>query len=118
MEVVSPEIHDYYMAVIQGLTHFTSLALGLTIDSMGLDLENLKRFATPAFHRRLNEISHLLSQDADLYAAMPMLNSTYGVFYREFERIILELKAVIAKKETEEFVRLFDQARDRFRSTI
>lgn len=117
VEVVSPEIHDYYMAVIQGLTHFTSLALGLTIDSMGLDLESLKRFATPAFHRRLNEISHLLSQDADLYAAMPMLNSTYGVFYREFERIILELKAVIAKKETEEFVRLFDQARDRFRST-
>ena len=117
VEVVSPEIHDYYMAVIQGLTHFTSLALGLTIDSMGLDLENLKRFATPAFHRRLHEISHLLSQDADLYAAMPMLNSTYGVFYREFERIILELKAVIAKKETEEFVRLFDQARDRFRSS-
>jgi prephenate dehydrogenase len=117
VEVVSPEIHDYYMAVIQGLTHFTTLAFGLTIDSIGLDLKNLKRFATPAFHRRLNEISHLLSQDADLYAAMPMLNSTYGVFYREFERIILELKAVIAKKETEEFVRLFDKARDRFSSS-
>ena len=117
VEVVSPEIHDYYMAVIQGLTHFTTLALGLTIDSMDLDLKNLQRFATPAFHRRLNEISHLLSQDADLYAAMPMLNSTYGVFYREFERIILELKAVIAKRETEEFIRLFDQARDRFRSS-
>ena len=116
VEVVSPEIHDYYMAVIQGLTHFTTLAFGLTIDSIGLDLENLKRFATPAFHRRLNEISHLLSQDADLYAAMPMLNSTYGVFYREFERIILELKAVIAKRESEEFIRLFDKARDRFRS--
>jgi prephenate dehydrogenase len=117
VEVVSPEIHDYYMAVIQGLTHFTTLALGLTIDSMDLDLESLKRFATPVFHRRLDEISHLLSQDADLYAAMPMLNSTYGVFYREFERIILELKAVIARKETDEFIRLFDQARERFRSS-
>jgi len=117
VEVVSPEVHDYYMAVIQGLTHFTSLALGLTIDSMGVDLVKLKRFATPAFNRRLTEISHLLSQDADLYAAMPMLNSTYGVFYREFERIILELKAVIARRETEEFVRLFDRARDRFRSS-
>ena len=117
VEVVSPEVHDYYMAVIQGLTHFTSLALGLTIDSMDVDLRKLKRFATPAFNRRLNEISHLLSQDADLYAAMPMLNSTYGVFYREFERIILELKAVIAKKETEEFIRLFDRARDRFGSS-
>jgi prephenate dehydrogenase len=117
VEVVSPEIHDYYMAVIQGLTHFTSLALGLTIDSMDLDLKKLKRLATPVFHRRLNEISHLLSQDADLYAAMPMLNSTYVVFYREFERIIFELKAVIARKETEEFIRLFDQARDRFRSS-
>lgn len=115
VEVVLPEVHDYYMAVVQGLTHFSTLALGLTIDSMGLDLENLKRFATPAFHRRLMEISHLLSQDADLYAAMPMLNATYGVFCREFERIILELKAVIAKKDSEEFIRLFDKARRHFR---
>ena len=115
VEVVLPEVHDYYMAVVQGLTHFSTLALGLTIDSMGLDLESLKRFATPAFHRRLMEISHLLSQDADLYAAMPMLNATYGVFYREFERIILELKAVIAKKDAEEFIRLFDKARSHFR---
>jgi len=62
VEVVSPEVHDYYMAVVQGLTHFSTLALGLTIDSLGIDLKNLKRFATPAFHRRLMEIGHLLSQ--------------------------------------------------------
>jgi len=117
IEVVSPEIHDYYMAVVQGLTHFSTLVLGLTIDSLGIDLENLKRFATPAFHRRLMEITHLLSQEADLYAAMPMLNSTYGVFYREFERIILELKGIIAKKDMHEFIRLFDKARDHFSSS-
>ncbi len=104
------------MAVVQGLTHFSTLALGLTIDSLGVDLKNLKRFATPAFHRRLMEITHLLSQDADLYAAMPMLNSTYGVFYREFERIILDLKGVIAQKDIEEFIRLFDRAKSHFRS--
>jgi len=117
VEVVSPEIHDYYMAVVQGLTHFSTLVLGLTIDSLGIDLKNLKRFATPAFHRRLMEITHLLSQEGDLYAAMPMLNSTYGVFYREFERIILELKGIIAKKDMHEFIRLFDKARDYFISS-
>jgi prephenate dehydrogenase len=114
VEVVSPEVHDYYMAIVQGLTHFSTLSLGLTIDSLGIDLNKLKTFATPVFHRRLMEIGHLLSQDADLYASMPMLNSTYGVFYREFERIILELKGVIAKKDMEEFIRLFDKARARF----
>jgi prephenate dehydrogenase len=114
VEVVAPEVHDFYMAVVQGLTHFTTLVLALTIDSLGMDLKNLQRFATPAFHRRLMEMSHLLNQDADLYAAMPMLNSTYGVFFREFERIILELKRVIAKKDVEEFMRLFDEARDHF----
>ena len=93
------------------------MALRLTIDSLGLDLNTLERFATPVFHRRLMEIGHLLSQDADLYAAMPMLNSTYGVFFREFERILFELKAVIAKKDTDAFIHLFDQAKERFRST-
>jgi len=117
VEVVAPEVHDFYMAVVQGLTHFTTLVLALTIDSLGMDLKSLKRFATPAFHRRLMEISHLLNQDADLYAAMPMLNSTYGVFFREFERIIFELKRVITKKDVEEFMRLFDEARDHFCSS-
>ena len=117
VEVVAPEVHDFYMAVVQGLTHFSTLVLGLTIDSLGMDLKSLKRFATPAFHRRLMEISHLLDQDADLYAAMPMLNSTYGVFFREYERIIFELKRVIAKKDVEEFMRLFDEARDHFCSS-
>ena len=117
VEVVAPEVHDFYMAVVQGLTHFSTLVLGLTIDSLGMDLESLKRFATPAFHRRLMEISHLLSQDADLHAAMPMLNSTYGVFFREFERIIVELKRVIAKKDVDEFMRLFSEARDHFCSS-
>ena len=117
VEVVEPEIHDFYMAVVQGLTHFSTLVLGLTIDSLGMDLKSLKRFATPAFHRRLMEISHLLNQDADLHAAMPMLNSTYGVFFREFERIIFELKRVIAKKDVEEFMRLFSEARDHFCSS-
>jgi prephenate dehydrogenase len=117
VEVVEPEVHDFYMAVVQGLTHFSTLVLGLTIDSLGMDLKSLKKFATPAFHRRLMEISHLLDQDADLYAAMPMLNSTYGVFFREFERIIFELKRVIAKKDVEEFMRLFDEARDHFCSS-
>jgi len=116
VEVTEPEVHDFYMAVVQGLTHFSTLVLGLTIDSLGMDLKNLKRFATPAFHRRLMEISHLLNQDADLYAAMPMLNSTYGVFFREFERIIFELKRVIAKRDVDEFMRLFDEARDHFSS--
>jgi hypothetical protein len=46
-----------------------------------------------------------------------MLNSTYGVFFREFERIIFELKRVIAKKDVEEFMRLFDEARDHFCSS-
>ena len=117
VEVVAPEVHDFYMAVVQGLTHFSTLVLALTIDSLDMDLQSLKRFATPAFHRRLMEISHLLNQDADLYAAMPMLNSTYGVFFREFERIIFELKRVIAKKDVEEFMRMFDEARDHFRSS-
>jgi len=117
VEVVAPEVHDFYMAVVQGLTHFSTLVLALTIDSLDMDLQSLKRFATPAFHRRLMEISHLLNQDADLYAAMPMLNSTYGVFFREFERIIFELKRVIAKKDLEEFMRLFDEARDHFCSS-
>ena len=117
VEVATPEVHDFYMAVVQGLTHFSTLVLGLTIDSLGMDLKNLKRFATPAFHRRLMEISHLLNQDADLYAAMPMLNSTYGVFFREFERIIFELKRVIAKRDVDEFMRLFDEARDHFSSS-
>ncbi|MFP3870576.1 MAG: prephenate dehydrogenase/arogenate dehydrogenase family protein [Syntrophobacteria bacterium] len=117
VEVVSPEEHDYHMALVQGLTHFCTLALGLTIDSLNFDPEKLGRFATPTFHRRLMQISHVFSQDADLYGAMPMLNSAFGEVFQEFEKVFFLLKEVIDKKDIEEFASLFDKARARFCSS-
>jgi prephenate dehydrogenase len=114
VEVVSPEVHDYYMAIVQGLTHFCTMVLGLTIDSLDFDLEELKRFATPGFHRRLMEIGHLFSQDPDLYAAMPMLNSAYRDFSQEFEKVAFMLKEVIERKDAAKFTRLFSEVRARF----
>lgn len=116
VEVTTPEVHDRHMAVVQGLTHFCTLALGLTVDALALDPEELKRFATPTFHRRLMEINYLLSQDAGLYAAMPMLNSTFGSVLDEFERVISLLGEVIHRKDAEEFARLFEKARSWFSS--
>jgi prephenate dehydrogenase len=117
VEVVSPEQHDYHMAVVQGLTHFCTLAMGLTIDSLDFDVQELKRFGTPTFHRKLMQISHLFSQDADLYAAMPMLNSSFGEVFHEFEKVFFLLKELIDRKDTAGFVTLFDKARSRFNSS-
>jgi prephenate dehydrogenase len=114
VEVIPPEVHDYYMALVQGLTHFCTLALGLTIDSLGLGPVELRRFATPTFHRKLMEISYLVSQDSDLYAAMPMLNTAFGEVLREFEKVSLRLGQVIERKDAEEFTRLFNKAKARF----
>jgi prephenate dehydrogenase len=114
VEVTSPEVHDYYMALVQGLTHFCTLALGLTVDSLDLGPAELRHFATPTFHRKLMEISYLVSQNSDLYAAMSMLNTAFGDVLREFEKVFFLLRQVIEGKDAGEFTRLFEQVRSRF----
>ncbi len=55
------------MALVQGLNHFDTVVMGLTLDGSGISPEDLRCFSTPAFRERLDHLSRITAHP-DLYA--------------------------------------------------
>ncbi|MCX7635354.1 MAG: prephenate dehydrogenase/arogenate dehydrogenase family protein, partial [Syntrophales bacterium] len=67
--VTTPERHDEMMAVVQGLNHFDTLVLGLTIRALAMAPEDWERFSTPAF-RAKGELIKRLFAHPELYLSL------------------------------------------------
>jgi prephenate dehydrogenase (EC 1.3.1.12) len=101
----TPETHDRMMAIIQGLTHFSTLCMADTIRRTGTGLEDALRCTSPVYRIDLGLIGRLLGQDPDLYADMLIMNPFVPAVIQELRRSMQNL---------EETVKAGD--RDRFRS--
>jgi len=81
---MSPQAHDKQMAVIQGLTHFTTVVMGRTLQKMNLSSESLLPLSTPLFRVQLDFIGRLFGQDLELYADLigknPYLKEVAGIW--------------------------------------
>lgn len=99
------EAHDRMMAIIQGLTHFSTLCMADTIRRTGTGLEDALRCTSPVYRIDLGLIGRLLGQDPDLYADMLIMNPFVPAVIQELRRSMQNL---------EETVKAGD--RDRFRS--
>jgi len=67
---MTPEDHDRAMALAQGLTHIVTIAMGRTLQKLGVTPDAALSYATPIFKLKNDLIGRLFAQDPDLYAAM------------------------------------------------
>ena len=85
---LEPDIHDRNMAVFQGLTHFLNIAMGRTLQKIGMPLEHVKHSSTPVFRVSLDLVGRLFKQDPDLYAQIigtnPFVLSVIDAFLASF----------------------------------
>jgi prephenate dehydrogenase len=70
----TPETHDRMMAVIQGLTHFSTLCMAETMRRTGIPVADALRCTSPIYRIELGVIGRLLGQDPDLYADILTMN--------------------------------------------
>ena len=66
-----PEDHDHTMAVIQGLTHFSYIAFGKTLDNLGFDVRDSRNYSSPVYDMMLDMVGRILGQNQ----AMPEYTS-------------------------------------------
>ena len=64
----SPEEHDRLMAVIHGLNHLNTIALGLAVSASGIAPEDIARFATPVFKAKMELAGKVFGNNPGLYA--------------------------------------------------
>ncbi|MBW2061590.1 MAG: prephenate dehydrogenase/arogenate dehydrogenase family protein [Deltaproteobacteria bacterium] len=112
IKVITPDHHDRLMAVVQGLTHLSTLALALAIQDSQLDPQDLDTFSTTSFRHLKPQIIRTLRQDADLIAPIMMLNPKVLEAVEAWEARVSALKQMVKKGDASECADLIRQARN------
>ncbi|MCP1714518.1 prephenate dehydrogenase [Methanocalculus alkaliphilus] len=104
----TPEEHDHAMAVMQGLIHFQSMVLAMTLRGLDLPISRLLPYATPNAHASLAFMTRTLSQDGGLYGGMLLGNQEIQKILGAYALSVNALKETIDSKDPEAFVREFE----------
>lgn len=103
---MDPAAHDQLMAVVQGLTHYTTLTLAGTMQRLGVDLDALLGVTSPVYRTEMALVGRLLGQDPSLYAAILQENPAVPAVLDAFREAAAEAERAVRDGE-EEFVDLF-----------
>jgi len=103
----TPEDHDRMMAVIQGLTHFGTLAKAEAIRRTGADVAETLLFTSPVYRIEMGLVGRLLAQDAGLYGDMLQMNSAVPEVLAQFEEAVRTLREIVESGDDERFRAFF-----------
>jgi len=110
----TPEEHDKTMAVIQGLTHFTYIAIGNTLKNLNFNVKESRSLASPIYELMLDMIGRILGQDPYMYAHIQMDNPKTKEIREEFIKSVMELKKVVDERDEKKFVDIMSNAAKHF----
>ena len=105
--LATPEGHDRMMAVIQGLTHFGTLAKAEAIRRTDADVGETLAFTSPVYRIEMGFVGRLLAQDAGLYGDMLQLNPAVPEVLSEFEAAVRTLREIVESGDGERFQAFF-----------
>lgn len=95
----SPEEHDRMMSLVQGLTHFNTIMMELTLRDSGKTLSELEPFSTPIFRLKQALGTRLFHQNADLYAAILTKNSHIMQVIEQYEKNLCLIRGLISERD-------------------
>lgn len=91
---VSPEEHDHMMGLVQGVNHFSTLALALCISRSGFSIEDIGNSSTQTFEDRINRIEAMFRQSPGLFRSLIMDNPSAGEFIKQYVDAAHELAGI------------------------
>jgi len=114
VKITTATEHDRLMAVVQGLAHFTLIALEMAIRELGVAPQDLEDFSTPTFATLHNLARRLFSQDAKLYASIQLQNPANRVALRALEDSVADILYFIQRQNADGLVRLIERVKEGF----
>ena len=112
VRVTTPEKHDKMMSIIQGVNHFSTIAMAHTLKKLGISVEESLHYTSPIYKLRMDFVGRLLNQNPELYADIEMLNPHNKKAMEEYIRSTRELLGIVKRKDREEFIRFFKEGAD------
>jgi len=102
------------MAVVQGVTHFSTLPMGNAMKKLNVPLDESLEFSSPIFKARMVLLGRIMAQDPELYADILLQNKKALKAIRQFMHSAKELETIIARKDRKAFIEYFMQSANYF----
>ena len=83
--------------------------MGMILRESGVDLTELKRFATPMFNTKLDIIEKIFTNNSRLYAEIITLNPNIHNILDIYEKTLSRLKSLITKRNRETLTELIKE---------
>lgn len=115
--VMDPEIHDRHMAVVQGLTHFTTICMARTLQKINMDAGSVLSCSTPVFKINYNLIGRLFAQDLDLYRSLIKKNKHFKDILEVFISTMDEGKDALMSEHDESATLFMEDIREFFKDS-
>ncbi len=117
VEITTAAEHDMLVSVVQGLTHFAYISIGMTIDRLDFDLKKSRKFVSPVYDIMLDFVGRILGQNPYLYALIQMENPGVLVVHEAFIRECEELSGLVRAHDEDGFVRKMKAAARKYGDT-
>jgi prephenate dehydrogenase len=114
--VMDPEEHDRIMGLIQGVSHFSTLALALCISRSGFSFDDVLRCATWNFKSGLDRIRAMAGQPSELFESLLMANPGAGEFIERYGDAVEKMMGITRQKDTGAFRGVFNSLKAFFRA--
>jgi len=108
VEITTAEEHDTLMSLVQGLTHFSLIALGATLRTVKADLSRLKMFATPTFQVVFDQVQNLVNQSYPLYACIQLRNPANPAILAAYEEAVTGLRQLVVNQDAPGLIRVLE----------
>ncbi|MDY6775074.1 MAG: prephenate dehydrogenase [Halobacteria archaeon] len=106
---VSAEEHDRMMSIVQGLTHFSYITVGRTLERLRFDVDESRRFMSPVYEITLDFVGRILNQNPHLYADIQQ-NQPVGEVHDAFVETARELRSLVEEDDHDGFVDLMHES--------
>jgi prephenate dehydrogenase len=105
----TPERHDEMMALIQALNHLNSITMGMMLQQWGIDLTELRKYATPIFHTKLSIIKEIFTNNPRLYAEIITLSPHLSRIMELYGRILSDIETLTKERDTGALTALMEE---------
>jgi len=112
--IMTPDEHDSMMAIIQGLTHFSTLCMAEAMRLLNTDIARALDCTSPIYRIDIDLIGRLLNQDPALYGDILQMNPYVPQVIAAFQDAVTRLSAITESKSLEQFIDFFNENAGRF----
>ena len=103
--ITTPQEHDKYMSIVQGLTHFSYIALASTIRKLNINVKESRNFSSPVYSLMLDMVSRIVYQNPYLYYSIQKNNKETANARETLIKESLYLSNLIEQGDEEDFVK-------------